>query len=231
MLFGWFRFDWTILLVIPGFIISLWAQIKVSTTFKKYSKLNTVKGLSGYGAARRILDANGLSHVRIEQVHGNLTDHYDPRANVIRLSESVYHATSPAAIGVAAHEAGHAIQHAKNYKPITVRSKLVPVTNIGSAISMPLFFIGLIFSYYPLLIAGIILYSLVSIFQLVTLPVEFDASSRAMRVLESSGILNETELKASRKVLSAAAMTYVAALLTSLLTLLRLIILANGRRD
>ena len=229
MLFGWF--DWTILLVIPGFIISLWAQIKVSTTFKKYSKLNTVKGLSGYGAARRILDANGLSHVRIEQVHGNLTDHYDPRANVIRLSESVYHATSPAAIGVAAHEAGHAIQHAKNYKPITVRSKLVPVTNIGSAISMPLFFIGLIFSYYPLLIAGIILYSLVSIFQLVTLPVEFDASSRAMRVLESSGILNETELKASRKVLSAAAMTYVAALLTSLLTLLRLIILANGRRD
>ena len=231
MLFGWFAFDWTILLVIPGFIISLWAQIKVSTTFKKYSKLNTVRGLSGYGAARRILDANGLSHVRIEQVHGNLTDHYDPRANVIRLSESVYHATSPAAIGVAAHEAGHAIQHAKNYKPITVRSKLVPVTNIGSAISMPLFFIGLIFSYYPLLIAGIILYSLVSIFQLVTLPVEFDASSRAMRVLESSGILNETELKASRKVLSAAAMTYVAALLTSLLTLLRLIILANGRRD
>ena len=231
MLFGWFRFDWTILLVIPGFIISLWAQIKVSTTFKKYAKLNTVKGLSGYGAARRILDANGLSHVNIEQVHGELTDHYDPRANVIRLSESVYHATSPAAIGVAAHEAGHAIQHAKNYKPIAVRSKLVPVTNIGSAISMPLFFIGLIFSYYPLLIAGIILYSLVSIFQLVTLPVEFDASSRAMRVLESSGILNETELKASRKVLSAAAMTYVAALLTSLLTLLRLIILANGRRD
>ena len=231
MLFGWFAFDWTILLVIPGFIISLWAQIKVSTTFKKYSKLNTVKGLSGYGAARRILDANGLSHVNIEQVYGELTDHYDPRANVIRLSESVYHATSPAAIGVAAHEAGHAIQHAKNYKPIVVRSKLVPVTNIGSAISMPLFFIGLIFSYYPLLIIGIILYSLVSIFQLVTLPVEFDASSRAMRVLESSGILNETELKASRKVLSAAAMTYVAALLTSLLTLLRLIILANGRRD
>jgi Zn-dependent membrane protease YugP len=230
-MFGWFAFDWTILLVIPGFIISLWAQIKVSTTFKKYSKLNTVKGLSGYGAARRILDANGLSHVNIEQAHGELTDHYDPRANVIRLSESVYHATSPAAIGVAAHEAGHAIQHAKNYKPIVVRSKLVPVTNIGSAISMPLFFIGLIFSYYPLLIIGIILYSLVSIFQLVTLPVEFDASSRAMRVLESSGILNETELKASRKVLSAAAMTYVAALLTSLLTLLRLIILANGRRD
>ena len=230
MLFGWFMFDWTILLVIPGLIISIWAQIKVSTTFNKYSKMNTAKGLSGHGAARKILDANGLSHVRIEQVHGKLTDHYDPRKNVIRLSESVYHATSPAAIGVAAHEAGHAIQYAKGYSPIKVRAKLVTVTNIGSALSMPLFFIGLIFAYYPLTVAGIILYSLVALFQLVTLPVEFNASARAMSVLSSSGILNENELKASRKVLTAAAMTYVAALLTSLLTLLRLLILANGRR-
>lgn len=231
MLFGWFYFDWTILLIIPGFIISLWAQIKVSTTFKKYSKISTARGLSGSAAARRILDANGLYHVRIEQVAGNLTDHYDPRANVIRLSESVFHATTPAAIGVAAHEAGHAIQHAKNYAPINIRTKLIPITNIGSAISMPLFFIGLIFAFYPLTIAGIILYSLIAVFQLVTLPVEFNASSRAMEVLTSSGILNESELKASRKVLTAAAMTYVAALLTSLLTLLRLIILANNRRD
>lgn len=230
-MFGLFMFDWTILLIIPGFIISLWAQIKVSTTFKKYSKISTARGLSGYGAARRILDANGLSHVKIEQVHGDLTDHYDPKANVIRLSESVYHATSPAAIGVAAHEAGHAIQYAKNYGPIRLRAKLVPVTNIGSALSMPLFFVGLIFAFYPLTILGIILYSLVSVFQLVTLPVEFDASSRAMDVLSSSGILNEQELKASKKVLSAAAMTYVAALLTSLLTLLRLLILANSNRD
>ena len=230
MLFGLFAFDWTILLVIPGFIISIWAQIKVSTTFNKYSKISTQKGLSGYGAARKILDANGLSHVRIEQVRGNLTDHYDPRKNVIRLSESVYHATSPAAIGVAAHEAGHAIQYATNYAPIRLRAKLVTVTNIGSMISMPLFFIGLIFAFYPLTIAGIILYSLVAFFQLATLPVEFNASARAMSVLESSGILNENELKASRKVLTAAAMTYVAALLTSLLTLLRLLILANGRR-
>lgn len=235
MLFGFFMFDWTILLVIPGLIISIWAQIKVSTTFKKYSKMTTQKGLSGYGAARRILDANGLSHVKIEQIRGNLTDHYDPRANVIRLSESVYHATSPAAIGVAAHEAGHAIQYAKNYGPIRTRSKLVPITNIGSALSMPLFFIGLIFArvsvmYSYLMVAGIILYSLVALFQLVTLPVEFNASSRAMEVLESSGILNESELKSSRKVLTAAAMTYVAALLTSLLTLLRLLILANGNR-
>ena len=223
-------FDWTILLVIPGLIISIWAQIKVSTTFNKYSKLTTQKGLSGYGAARKILDANGLSHVRIEQVHGKLTDHYDPRKNVIRLSESVYHATSPAAIGVAAHEAGHAIQYAKDYAPIRLRAKMVTVTNVGSMLSMPLFFIGLLFAFYPLTIAGIILYSLVALFQLVTLPVEFNASARAMSVLESSGILNENELKASRKVLTAAAMTYVAALLTSLLTLLRLLILANGRR-
>ena len=145
MLFGLFMFDWTILLVIPGFIISVWAQIKVSTTFNKYSQMTTAKGLSGYGAARRILDANGLSHVKIEQIRGNLTDHYDPRANVIRLSESVYHATSPAAIGVAAHEAGHAIQYARNYAPIRTRAKLVTATNIGSALSMPLFLIGLIF--------------------------------------------------------------------------------------
>ena len=230
MLFGLFMFDWTILLVIPGFIISVWAQIKVSTTFNKYSQMKTAKGLSGYGAARRILDANGLSHVKIEQIRGNLTDHYDPRANVIRLSESVYHATSPAAIGVAAHEAGHAIQYARNYAPIRTRAKLVTATNIGSALSMPLFLVGLIFAYYPLTILGIILYSLVALFQLVTLPVEFEASSRAMKGLESSAILNEEELKASRKVLSAAAMTYVAALLTSLLTILRLLVLANGRR-
>lgn len=223
-------FDWTILLVIPGLIISIWAQIKVSTTFNKYSKITTQRGLSGYGAARRILDANGLSNVKIEQIRGNLTDHYDPRANVIRLSESVYHATSPAAIGVAAHEAGHAIQYAKGYSPIKLRAKLVPITNFGSMLSMPIFFIGLIFAFYPLTLAGIILYSLVALFQLVTLPVEFDASSRAMEVLQTSGILNNDELAASKKVLSAAAMTYVAALLTSLLTLFRLLILANGRR-
>lgn len=231
MIFGLFSFDWTILLILPGFFISLWAQIKVKSTFNKYSKMTTSRGLSGYGAARRILDANGLSHVKIEQIRGELTDHYDPRTNVIRLSEAVYHATSPAAIGVAAHEAGHAIQYAKNYGPINLRAKLVSVTNIGSALSMPIFFIGLIMSSPYLTLLGIVLYSLVTIFQLVTLPVEFDASSRAMSVLSSCGILNENELKASQKVLSAAAMTYVAALLTSLLTLLRLLLLANGRNN
>lgn len=231
MIFGLFSFDWTILLVIPGFIISVWAQIKVSTTFNKYSKMKTVRGLSGAEAARRILDANGLSHVRVEQVRGNLTDHYDPRKNVIRLSESVYHATSPAAIGVAAHEAGHAIQHAKNYSPINVRMKLIPITNIGSMLSIPMFFIGLMMANDYMMLAGIVLYSMLALFQLVTLPVEFNASSRAMTVLSSLGILNEKELHASRKVLTAAAMTYVASLLTSLLTLLRLLLLANNRRN
>lgn len=230
MIFGLYSFDWTILLVLPGFIISVIAQIKVSSTFDKYSKMTTARGLSGYGAARRILDANGLSHVKIEQVRGNLTDHYDPRANVIRLSESVYHATSPAAIGVAAHEAGHAIQYAKNYFPISLRAKMIKVTNIGSMLAMPIFFIGLILTYPPLTTIGILLYSLVTIFQLVTLPVEFDASSRAMGSLSSMNILNGDELTASKKVLSAAAMTYVAALLTSVLTLLRLILLSNNRR-
>ena len=229
MLFGFFSFDWTILLILPGFIISLIAQIKVSTTFNKYSKMKTLKGLSGAAAARKILDANGLRHVRIEQIRGKLTDHYDPRANVIRLSESVYHATSPAAIGVAAHEVGHAIQYAKNYAPINVRMKIIPVTKFGSMLAMPVFFIGLIFAMPELTLLGIILYSLLVIFQLATLPVEFNASARAMSSLSSMGILNDDELKASRKVLTAAAMTYVAALLTSLLTLLRLIILADRR--
>ena len=230
MLFGFFYLDWTILLIIPGFIISLWAQIKVSTTFNKYSKIKTARGLSGAAAARRILDANGLQHVKIEQVRGSLTDHYDPRANVIRLSESVYHATSPSAIGVAAHEAGHAIQYAKNYAPINVRMRIIPVTKIGSMLSMPLFFIGLIFANPALTMIGIILYSVVVLFQLATLPVEFNASARAMEALSSTGILKDEELTASRKVLTAAAMTYVAALLTSLLTLLRLLIL-SGRRN
>ena len=230
MLFGFFYFDWTILLIIPGFIISLWAQIKVSSTFNKYSKIKTVKGLSGAGAARKILDANGLSHVKIEQVRGKLTDHYDPRANVIRLSESVYHSTSPSAIGVAAHEVGHAIQYAKNYTPITIRMKIIPATRFGSMLAMPLFFIGLILANPALTMFGIILYSLVVLFQLATLPVEFNASARAMSALTTMGMLNEEELRASKKVLTAAAMTYVAALLTSLLTLLRLLIL-SGRRN
>lgn len=230
MIFGLFRFDWTILLVIPGLIVSVWAQIKVKSTFNKYSKIYTARGLTGAAAARRILDANGLQHVRIEQINGSLTDHYDPRANVIRLSASVYSYTTPAAIGVAAHEAGHAIQYAKGYAPIKLRAKLITVTNFSSALAIPLFFIGLLMASDALMLFGILLYAAIAFFQLVTLPVEFNASARAMSVLRSSGMLNNSELTASRKVLTAAAMTYVAALLTSLLTLLRLILLANRNR-
>lgn len=231
MIFGLFRFDWTILLVIPGFIISVWAQIKVSTTFKKYSAMRTYSGMTGYDAARKILDSNGLSHVRIEQIGGHLSDHYDPRANVIRLSNEVYHSSSPASIGVAAHEAGHAIQYATQYGPIKLRAGLVSITQFSSALAIPLFFIGLILASDGLMLAGILLYAAIALFQLVTLPVEFNASSRALKVLSSSGMLNSNELSASRKVLTAAALTYVAALLTSLLTLLRLLVLAGNRSN
>ncbi len=229
MIFGLFSFDWTILLVIPGFIVSLWAQMKVKSTFDKYSKIRTRRGMTGYAAARRILDANGLSHVSIELTGGHLSDHYDPRANVIRLSNSVYHSSSPAAIGVAAHEAGHAIQYAKQYAPIKFRAGLVSITQFSSMLAIPLFFIGLIMASDGLMLAGILLYSAIAFFQLVTLPVEFNASGRALKVLSTSGMLDSNELTASRKVLTAAALTYVAALLTSLLTLLRLLILANNR--
>ncbi len=231
MLFGWFYFDWTILIVLPALIISLWAQLKVNITYEKYAKVYTRRGMTGADAARRILDSHGLQHVGIEHIRGHLTDHYDPRANVIRLSDAVYGSVSAAAIGVAAHEAGHAVQHAEGYFPLRVRAAAIPATRFGSMLSIPLFFIGLILASPALLLIGIGLYSLVAFFQLITLPVEFNASSRAIRVLRSSGMLSEEELSASKKVLTAAALTYVAALLTSLLTLLRLVVLAGGRSN
>ena len=230
MLFGWFYYDWTVLILLPALVLSIWAQFKVKSTFDKYSKFPTKRGITGADAARRVLDANGLQDVQIEYIRGELTDHYDPRANVIRLSNSVYSSTSAAAIGVACHEAGHAVQHAKQYFPIKVRMTIIPVTRFGSILAMPLFFIGLLLATPALLLAGIILYSTVTLFQLVTLPVEFNASSRALQAIRSSGMLDPEECDAAKQVLSAAAMTYVAALATSLLTLLRLLVLANGRR-
>ena len=237
MLFGLFRFDWTILIVLPALFISIWAQIKVSSTYHKYSSVRTKRNVTGYAAARAILDANGLHYVKIEHVRGHLTDHYDPRANVIRLSDSVYGSDSAAAVGVAAHEAGHAVQHATGYFPIKVRSAIIPVTKIGSALAMPIFVVGLILTnlaYIDLaagsviMVAGILLFSLTALFQLVTLPTEFNASSRALKTLEESGILYKEEIEGARKVLSAAAMTYVAALASSLASLFRLIVIANG---
>lgn len=239
MLFGFFWGDWTILVLIPAMIFAFWAQINVSSTFEKYNKVKNRRGLTGAEAARRILDANGLHHVRIEHIPGNLNDHFDPRDNVIRLSDAVHDATSAAAIGVAAHEAGHACQHATGYGPIKLRAAIIPVTNFGSKLAMPVFFIGLLFASFGtggnpaadiLMMSGILLFSLVTLFQLVTLPTEFNASSRAMKALEDGGLLADDELPAARSTLSAAAMTYVAALATSLASLLRLILIFNNRR-
>ena len=221
--------DPTMLIVIPALILALWAQINVKNTYSKYSKVHTRSGVTGFEAARRILDANGLYNVGIERIRGELTDHYDPRANVVRLSEAVYSSTSAAAVGVASHEAGHAVQHAVGYAPIKLRTSIIKITNFGSMMAMPLFLIGLIMAAAPLMYAGIILYSLVAVFQLITLPVEFNASKRAIVALSDSGRFSPDEIQASKKVLSAAALTYVAALASSLLSLLRLLIIANGR--
>lgn len=239
MLFGLFWGDWTILVLIPAMIFAFYAQIKVKSTFEKYAKVHNRRGITGADAARRVLDAAGLYHVRIERIHGHLTDHYDPRENVIRLSDATYASTGIAAVGVAAHEAGHAVQHAVGYVPIKVRSAIIPITNIGSRLAMPLFLIGLLFaggSYVGggigemFMLAGILFFSFSTLFQLVTLPTEFNASSRAMKALEDGGLLADNELPAARSTLSAAAMTYVAALATSLASLLRLILIFNNRR-
>ena len=237
MFFGLFWGDWTILILLPAMIFAFWAQFKVQSTFKKFDRVNTLRGMTGADAARRILDMNGLYHVRVEYVRGHLNDHFDPRANVIRLSDATYGSTSVAAVGVAAHEAGHAVQHATGYAPIRLRSAIIPVTRFGSMLAMPLFLIGLLLAAYGamdpilgeyLMLGGIGLFSLSTLFQLVTLPVEFNASARALKTLEGSGILYGDEVSGARSVLSAAAMTSVAALATSLATLLRLLIIASG---
>ncbi len=220
------------LLVVPALLIAAAAQWNVSSSFRKYSRIGNARGYTGYQVARFILDSNGLHHVRIERVAGSLTDHFDPSKSVVRLSDAVYHSTSVAAIGVAAHECGHAIQHNVGYFPIKIRTAIVPITQIGSTLAFPLAIIGLIMGAQPLVTAGIILFSLVVLFQLVTLPVEFNASARALRTLTDDHILEEgEEYRAAKKMLTAAGLTYVAALLTSLAQLLRLILLTNRRND
>ncbi len=228
-MYGYY-FDPTYILVLIGLVISLWASAKVKSTYAKYNKVRSVSGLSGAAAAERILKSAGLYDVRIEHISGNLTDHYDPRTRVLRLSDSVYGSTSVAAIGVAAHECGHAIQDDQSYAPLKLRNSFVPIANIGTQAAWPIILIGLFFGSSQFLInLGILLFSLGVLFQLITLPVEFDASSRALRILGDSGILYGDEIKNTRKVLSAAAMTYVAAAAASILSLLRLIILFGGR--
>ena len=227
----WYDYYYFIL-VIPAMLVSLWAQVRVKGTYAKMSKLPNTRGLTGAQAAQRVLSYYGITDVRIEQVAGTLTDHYDPRDNVIRLSQGVYNASSIAAVGIACHEAGHAAQHAESYKPIAVRNAILPVANIGSASGIWIAVIGLMLNWTILVQIGIILYAFVALFQLVTLPVEFNASSRALKVIDETQMLQGEEYKGARKVLSAAAMTYVAALLVSIMSLLRLILRArsNSRR-
>lgn len=223
-------YDPTYLLLIPGLILVVYAQFKVTSTFNHWKQTASRTGLSGAQIARMILDANGCKDVAIEHVRGSLTDHYDPENGVLRLSDEVYASRSIAALGVAAHEAGHAIQDAKDYTPMRIRANLVPLANIGSQAAVPLFMLGLIFSWEPLLKIGILAFSLAVLFYVVTLPVEFNASNRAVTVL-ASGYLPDDEVKGVKAVLSAAALTYVAAALQALLQLLRLVLLANRRRD
>lgn len=223
--------DYTyIVLLIPAMIFALVAQARVKSAFNKYSQVGTRKNLSGAEAALSVLRANGVFDVSVERTGGSLTDHYDPRENVIFLSESVYDSRSVSAVGVASHEAGHAVQYAEGYSPVKIRSAIIPVCNIGANLSWPLVLIGLVMAFDPLIWAGIILFSTVTFFQLVTLPVEYNASSRALHTMESTGMLYGEENKQAKAVLSAAALTYVAALAVSMANLLRLLSIA-GRRN
>lgn len=232
-----YGFDTTYLvLVLPCVLLSLWASANVKSTFKRYSNQHSSRRITGATAAARVLQANGVYGVRIEQVAGDLTDHYDPKANVIRLSDDVYHSTSTAAIGVACHEAGHAVQYAQSYAPIKLRAAIIPITNIGSKLAMPLILLGLFLTFtenvsFFFVYLGIACFALSLVFQLVTLPVEFNASRRAMRAIEQSNLLDEEEQKGARKTLTAAALTYVAATALSLAQLLRLIYIFGRRRD
>lgn len=225
---------WTYLvLVVPAFMLSLWAQIRVQTTYSKMRKVSNSAGITGAQAAAAVLRHYGIFNVSIEETQGKLSDHYDPRTNVIRLSRDVYYGTSVAAVGIACHEAGHAAQHAEGYMPIKVRNAVIPVCNIGSYIGLPLAFLGYYLSFEPVIYIGLGLYSLIAVFQLVTLPVEFNASSRALSVITETGMLrNGSEYDGAKKVLKAAAMTYVAALAVTLANVLRyaVLLLGNNRR-
>lgn len=233
----YYGFDWTYLvLVLPCLILSLWASARVNSTFRKYSNQISARRITGAQAAQRVLQSNGVTNVRIERVNGNLTDHYDPKTNIIRLSDSVYDSPSTAAIGVACHEAGHAVQYSAGYFPIRIRAAIIPVTNFGSKLAMPLILLGILFSAFgsfsnTLVYVGIACFGLSLIFQLVTLPVEFNASRRAMEAIEQGEMLTPEERKGARKTLSAAAMTYVAATAVSLAQLVRLIAIFGGRRS
>ena len=232
-MFGYYYgIDWTyIVFVVPCILLALWAQHNVNATFTKYSSVYSRRHISGAQAADMVLRQNGIHNVRIEEISGRLTYHFEPGANVIRLSSSVYHSTSVASIGVACHEAGHAVQYAKGYAPMKLRAAIIPLTNAGSALSFPLLLAGLILNFQGLVLSGIALFGLSTVFQLVTLPVEINASRRALTAIEAGGLLYDDEYPLAKKTLTAAALTYVAALAVSLGQLLRLLFLFGGRRD
>lgn len=225
-----FWYDYTYIILIPALIFGFYAQFKVNSSFSKYSKVASARGWSAAEIARKILDDNRLYDVGIAHVSGNLTDHFNPKDNTVYLSDSVYSSTSVAAIGVAAHECGHAVQYAEQYAPMRVRSALVPITNFGSTAGFIILAVGLLFSSYSVAMLGVLLYSLMAVFQAVTLPVEFNASSRALETLRAGFVLDEEELLMTKKVLSAAALTYVAALVSTISTILRLLVIVNGRK-
>ncbi|SKA76209.1 hypothetical protein SAMN05428976_102239 [Clostridium sp. USBA 49] len=224
-------YDYTYIILVPALIISFWAQLKINSTFSKYSKINSINGYTGAQVARMLLDINGLYDVPVEVINGRLSDHYDPSRRVMRLSRDVFYGTSVASIGVAAHETGHAIQHKERYAPLTIRNSIVPIVNISSNLSWILFILGIILGFADLINLGIILFSAVVLFQLITLPVEFNASRRALQSLKSRAILYEEELNGAKAVLKAAAMTYVAAALVAISQLLRLIVISDRNRD
>ena len=217
-------------IMIPVLLFSFYCQIKVKRAFRRYSSVHAMCGMTGVQAAARLLQLNGITDVQIRQIGGTLTDYYDPKNKEICLSGDVYNATSVAAIGVACHEAGHACQHAQGYAPLKIRNAAIPATRIGSSLGIPLVLLGMVFTWRPLIMVGIVLYALVALFQLLTLPVEFNASRRALQTIESNQFLTEQEYRGAKKVLTAAALTYVAALASALATLLRLLLLA-GRSD
>ncbi len=225
----WLFMDFRFLyILLPAIVLGLYAQFKVKSTYSKYSKVNNSRGWTAAQVARKILDDNGLYNVQIVHIRGSLTDNFNPKTMTVSLSDTVYSSSSVAAIGVAAHECGHAVQHAEQYLPIKIRSALVPVTNFGSSIGFIVLAAGLIFSNYSIAMFGVLLYSLMAVFQLVTLPVEYNASSRALKTLEQSLILDDEEVGMAKKVLSAAALTYVAALVSTLATILRLLLIVNS---
>lgn len=226
--------DWTyIVLVLPAVLFAMWASAHVNSVFSKYKNSRNSRGITGAEAARYVLNNSGLNHVRIEHISGSLTDHYDPRDNVVRLSDEVYGSCSAVAVGIACHECGHAMQHAQNYAPVKIRAAIIPITNIGSKLAVPLIIIGLLFSsfgqaFITVAYIGVAAFALSTVFQLVTLPTEFDASKRALRCIDDLGLLQGSDYDEAKKVLSAAAMTYVAALAVSLMQLLRLILIVRS---